>query len=168
MRHAADDLLQEPAQEASTMKKLMAILTASIALLAAGCATTYTSADEGIGGGYSEIRLAPDSYRVIIEGNGFTSRAEAEQFAMRRCAELTLEQGRRYFILESHKAWIERRRTSSGPVHYPMNEAVVTFVDGKSREAFDAVTVIEETNKIANGKLSSKAKHALVDLTSNS
>jgi len=148
------------------MKKLIAVLTTSIALLAAGCATTYTSADDGIGGGYSEIRLAPDSYRVIIEGNGFTSRAEAEQFAMRRCAELTLEQGKRYFVLERHSAWIERRRTSSGSVHYPMNEAVVTFVEGKSREAFDAVTVIEETNKVANGKLSSKAKHALIDLSS--
>ena len=147
------------------MKKLMAVLTASIALLAAGCATTYTSADEGFGG-YSEIRLAPDSYRVLIEGNGFTSRAEAEQFAMRRCAELTLEQGKRYFILERHRAWVDRRYSDLGSSEFPKNEAIVTFVDEKSRDAFDAVTVIEETNKVANGKLSSKAKHALIDLSS--
>ena len=147
------------------MKKLMAVLAASISLLTLGCATTYTSADESVSGGYTETRLAPDTYLVRIEGNGFTTRGEVEQFAMRRCAELTLEQGKRYFILERHTAWLETRLTRDGASSRPRNEAVVTAVDAKSADTFDAISIIEETNKIANGKLSQKAKQTLATLS---
>jgi len=147
------------------MKKLMAVLAASISLFALGCATTYTSADDSITGGYTDTRLAPDTWLVVVQGNSLTSRGEVEQYAMRRCAELTLEQGKRYFVLDQHRAWMEIARTPSGVVTFPKNRAVVTAMDEKSRDTFDAVTIIEETNKVAKGKLSEKAKQTLSTLS---
>lgn len=147
------------------MRKMMVVLAASIALLSAGCSTAYRSSDFSLTGGFSEIRLAPDSYRVLVEGNSFTMRGEVEQFLLRRCAELTLEQGKRYFVLADHEAWIAIRRTKDGVVRSPRNEAVMTAMEEKTRDAFDAVTIIDETNEVANGKLSARAKATLATFT---
>jgi hypothetical protein len=137
-----------------------------ICILAAGCATQYRSIDESLTGGFSETQLAPDSWRVIVEGNGFTTRGEAEQFLMRRCAELALEQGQRYFILGGHDAWVKARRTKSGVNNSPVNEAVVTVTAEKDRDAFDAVEIIERTNEAAGGRLSAKARQTLDSMKS--
>lgn len=147
------------------MKKLLVVLAASLSLLTLGCATTYTSADDSLSGGYTDTRLAPDTWLVVVRGNSLTSRGDVEQYAMRRCAELTLEQGKRYFVLEQHRAWMEVERTPSGIATYPKNRAVVTAMDEKSRDTFDAVTIIEETNQAAKGKLSEKAKQTLSTLS---
>ena len=145
------------------MKRFIAVAVASVALLGFGCATGYQSVDESITGGYTETRLSPDSWRVVITGNGFTSRGEVEQFLMRRAAELTLEQGKRYFVLSQHEAWTRKRMTSTGSiVSSPMNASVVIAVDDKERDTFDAVKVVEETNEAAEGRLSSAAKKTLV------
>ncbi len=144
------------------MKKMMAVAVASAVLCAFGCATGYQSSDTSLSGGFSEIRLSPDSWRVLVEGNGFTSRGEAEQILLRRCAELTLESGKRYFVLDARDAWIEAQRTSRTHVKTsPRDVAVVTALDEQEREAFDAVTIIAETNEIAKGKLSAAAKRTL-------
>jgi hypothetical protein len=132
-----------------------------ICILAAGCATQYRSSDESVTGGFSETQLAPDTWRVLVEGNGFTTRGEAEQFLMRRCAELALEQGDRYFILEGHDAWMQARRTRSGIVTSPVNQAVVIVSSERNRDSFDAVQIIERTDAAAGGKLSAKARKSL-------
>ena len=67
-----------------------------------------------------------------------------------------------------HEAWVEARIRPSGASYFPRNEAVMTAVDAKSNDTFDAVTIIQETNKLANGRLSGKAKRMLAELTSNS
>ena len=146
------------------MKRILVVLAASLALL--GCATTYEPSDIGGFGGFSETRLGPSTYRVLVEGNGLTSRNEVEQFAMRRCAELTLEQGKRYFVIEQHRAWVDRRFSRDGVSDFPRNEAVMTAVSDNGRDTFDAVSIIEETNAIAKGKLSGRAKDALAHINS--
>ena len=146
------------------MRKL---ITLTVALLALGCATGYQSSDDGVTGGYSETRLSPDSWHVLVEGNGFTERREVEDILMRRAAELTLEQGKRYFVLRDHQAWINTQRTSRHSVSTsPANEAIVIAVDEKTRDAFDAALVVEETDAIAKGRLSPKAKETLASLGS--
>lgn len=130
-------------------------------ILAAGCATQYRSSDESITGGFSETQLAPDTWRVLVEGNGFTTRGEAEQFLMRRCAELALEQGKRYFVLGDHDAWMNVRRSRDGISTRPINRAEVTVVSEKDRDTFDAVDIIERTNAAAGGRLSSRARQTL-------
>jgi hypothetical protein len=146
------------------MRRLSVVIITCI--LAAGCATQYRSIDSSLTGGFTETQLAPDSWRVMVQGNGFTTRGEAEQFLMRRCAELALEQGKRYFVLGGHDAWMNARRTKSGVVFWPMNEAVVTATSEKDRDAFDAVEIIERTNEAAGGKLSAKARQTLDSMKS--
>ncbi|MCU1228707.1 MAG: hypothetical protein JWO97_1591 [Acidobacteria bacterium] len=132
-----------------------------ICFTALGCATQYGSMDDSISGGFTETRLSPDRWRVLVVGNSLTSRGDVEQYLMRRCAELTLEQGKRYFVLDGHKAWINARPTESGIATSPANAAVLTIVSQRGRDSFDAVDVIEETNAAARGRLSDKARRNL-------
>jgi hypothetical protein len=69
---------------------LVAIGCASIFLLA-GCATPYQS--NGFSGGYSETQFAPDAFRVVFRGNGYTSPERAQDFALLRASELTIQHG---------------------------------------------------------------------------
>lgn len=64
-------------------------------ILLGGCATPYQSA--GFTGGFSEIQLAPDVFRIVFRGNGFTDPQRAQDFAVLRAADLTLSRGFRYF-----------------------------------------------------------------------
>lgn len=148
------------------MTRLAAVAIVFTAALMSGCATGYQSNDESITGGFSEIRLTPDSWRVLVEANGLTTRGDTEKFLMRRAAELTLEQGKRYFILEAHEQWLSKRvtRNKNGTISVssrPRNEAVVTAIGAYESDAFDAIRIIEETNEAAEGKLSSAARKTL-------
>jgi hypothetical protein len=149
------------------MAKVIALAVVSGALLALGCATGHQWSDLGVTGGTSETRLAPGTWRVLVEGNSFSTLSEVERFLMRRCAELTLEQGKRYFALSDHDAWTDTRPTDSGFVTSAANEAVVTALDAKDRGAFDAVEIIKATNAAADGNLSARAKQTLDDLTAS-
>jgi hypothetical protein len=155
--------LEEAALEGFIMRKLIAVAVVSAVVFAFGCSTGYESIDTNLaGGGFSEIRLTPDSWRVVVQGNGFTSRGEAEAILLRRCAELALEQGKRYFVLSDRDAWVNIRRTEHlGVLERPVDIAVVTAVAEQERDAFDAVTIIEQTNEAAGGKLSVAAKKTL-------
>lgn len=149
------------------MRKTIALFAV---LFAAACATSYQPADEGwVSGGFTELRLAPDKWHVIVEGNDMSTRKEINQFLLRRCAELALEHDARYFKLEEQEARIRRSITPEGyMITAPRNEATMTLLEGKEKEAFDAVEIIEETNAAAEGRLSARAQQALARLTNAS
>ena len=70
------------------------------ALLAAcllACATPYQ--ERGLTGGFSNTRFKEDVFQVTFNGNGYTSEERAVDFTMLRSAELTQENGYRYFII---------------------------------------------------------------------
>jgi hypothetical protein len=78
------------------MKKLITpLLALSIALV--GCASPYKK--EGFGGGFDESRLAPNAWKVNFRGNGYTSKGRAEDYALLRSADLTLQSGYNYFVI---------------------------------------------------------------------
>lgn len=80
------------------MKQAFLLLISGFSLLLLqGCATSYQQ--KGFTGGYSETQLAPDVFRVNFQGNGYTSSERAQDFALLRAAELSLEKGFRYFAL---------------------------------------------------------------------
>lgn len=81
------------------MKNIILFLLLPIFLL--GCASSYKK--NGFSGGYSEIQLDKNIYQVYFRGNGFTSIERAEDFAMLRSAELTLEKGYKYFLVYNSK-----------------------------------------------------------------
>lgn len=59
------------------------------------CATAYQR--DGLTSGFSETQLDENVWRVTFEGNGYTREQQAEDFALLRSAELTLEKGYTHF-----------------------------------------------------------------------
>ena len=55
-------------------------------------------------GGYDELMLDENVYRVTFRGNKYTSMERATDFTLLRCAELTLENGMNYFVLLDSQA----------------------------------------------------------------
>lgn len=73
------------------------LIGASCALALAGCQTAYQKT--GLTGGYDELRLSENTYRVSVRGNGFTSKERAGDIALLRAAELTLAAGYERFAV---------------------------------------------------------------------
>ena len=78
------------------MKKIVVILLMS-SLVLVGCASPYQRA--GFGGGFDESRIAPNAWKVNFRGNGYTSKGRAEDYALLRSADLTLQSGYSYFVI---------------------------------------------------------------------
>jgi hypothetical protein len=68
-----------------------------IAFTLSGCATAYKP--QGLSGGFSEAQLDRNVFRVSFKGNGYTSRERAEEMALLRSAELTLNSGFTHFAI---------------------------------------------------------------------
>jgi hypothetical protein len=66
-----------------------------LALAICGCATPY--GPHQLTGGYSEVRIQNDIYRIVFDGNGFIHQSAVDYYALVRAAELTIQQGRNYF-----------------------------------------------------------------------
>ena len=72
-----------------------------------GCASSYRPLGWA-GGGYSEIRLADDVFRVSFEGNGRTDLRRTVDFVLLRSAEVALAHGFRYFLIVDERAYFEQ------------------------------------------------------------
>lgn len=75
-----------------------------LALVLSACVTTPTpyqpyrsESAGGVHGGFSEVRIAPDRFRVKFHGNELTSRERVENYLLYRAAELTLANGSDWF-----------------------------------------------------------------------
>ena len=62
-----------------------------------GCATTYQP--NSFSGGFSETQLDSNVFRVSFRGNGLTGAERAEEMALLRSAELTLNNGFSHFAI---------------------------------------------------------------------
>lgn len=65
-------------------------------ILLSGCAYYGPS---GLFGGYTETALNEDTYKVSYRGNGYCTRDQAADYLLRRAAELTLNNGYKYFVI---------------------------------------------------------------------
>ena len=133
------------------------------------CVTPY--AQFGMWGGYQSSKLEEDTYHVRFDGNDYTSTEIKWVFAYRRCAELTLEQGKRYFILDSRRNpdWVTHMKITSKTINRPSVNIIFTILDSKSDSpnAFDAVNVVQDSDKAANMRLSPKARECYNNLIRN-
>jgi len=68
-----------------------------ITCVISGCATTYKPV--GLTGGYSDTKLQDDVYQISFKGNAHTGSDKVKDFALLRAAELTLDNGYKYFII---------------------------------------------------------------------
>lgn len=87
----------------------------------AGCATPYQP--EGYSGGFSELQLAENVWRVSFHGNGYTHSVRAENLSLLRCAELTLATGYGYFGLADSKSGNEYSTTTTPATSYTTGNA---------------------------------------------
>ena len=71
------------------------------ALALGGCALSSATgyAPAGSDGGYSELQLAPDVFRVAFQGNPYTSQERVADMALLRAADLALAHGASYFVV---------------------------------------------------------------------
>jgi hypothetical protein len=127
----------------------------SLALLISSACTSYQPA--GLSGGFSETRLSQTSFQVHFRGNSYTSAARVEKFMLRRGAELALENGYRYFTIDAPQN-LDRRDLFG---FYSERGVTVRFFEAATAETADAVIVIAETDELAGGKLSPKARETL-------
>ena len=81
------------------MRKFRILL---VGLILSGCATPYQK--NGLKGGYEDMKLSKDMFQVSFRGNGYTSGDVVQKYFLRRCAELTIEQGFDHFAIVDQEA----------------------------------------------------------------
>jgi hypothetical protein len=87
------------------MSKRSAGIAAALVLAAglAACATPTpyqpNIRGQATSGGYSEVQIEPDRFRVTFSGNSLTSRETVEGYLLFRAAELTLQKGYDWFTI---------------------------------------------------------------------
>lgn len=97
----------------------------ALSLFATGCVATSTpyqpiSSANRVEGGYSQVQLASNIFRVTFAGNSFTSRERVEASLLYRAAELTLQHRYDWFIIEDRE--VERqveREIRPDPLYRP-------------------------------------------------
>jgi hypothetical protein len=80
-------------------KKAMQTNLIGLALFISSCATGDHAS--GFGGGYSDLRLSRDSFKVSFSSNGYASADRVQCYLLRRCAERAQANGFEYFALAS-------------------------------------------------------------------
>jgi hypothetical protein len=89
------------------MRKLLiaGLLATAAGLAACSTATPYQPDLRGsqVSGGFSEIRLTNDRFRVQFRGNTLTNRDTVERYLLYRAAELTLDQGYDWFEIDDRR-----------------------------------------------------------------
>ncbi|MBI3800640.1 MAG: hypothetical protein HY268_27135 [Deltaproteobacteria bacterium] len=111
----------------------------------AGCATAYQP--EKVTGGYTDFRLADNTYRIRFKGNNYTSRDKVELFLLYRCAELTEQLGYDHFVLLSEDTLDISDPFAQAGV-FPRNyyaTALIQVVDDRAHPAaYDAKELMRE------------------------
>lgn len=70
------------------------------------CSTPYQK--EGFTGGYTELQLDDNAFRITFRGNANTSRENASDFALLRSAEIALNHGYKYFVIIDAKEYTKQ------------------------------------------------------------
>lgn len=132
----------------------------SMVISLSSCVTQYVPFKAT--GGYKSTQLSEDSYQVRISCNGFTTQDKTSQYVLRRCAEITLEQGRRYFIIIDNQNLSTIGQVQGKIYSFPSGQATCKTLNSKdqSPNALDAVIIIKETELAAKSRLSTKARDA--------
>ena len=82
-------------------KDLTSFVGAIFAALLVGCSTTYNANSFWNDGGYDEVQIDSNAWRVSFHGNEFTDKERATNFCLLRCAEICLQNGYSYFVIVS-------------------------------------------------------------------
>lgn len=105
--------MKEPSMthDVTRARRSVPILLALVLSLAS-CATSYGA--KGLFGGFEEQRIDDTTLRVHFQGNGFTSRQTVETYTLRRCAELTRQNGFDWFVVVDGETEVGDTQIHSG------------------------------------------------------
>ena len=73
-----------------------------------GCATTYQKTSFWSDEGYSDMQLQKNVFEVVFKSNEWTDQETTRRYALRRCAELTLENNFDYFKIMEGENYLEK------------------------------------------------------------
>ena len=126
----------------SIVKKIALLCLISLVLVGCGSigdelihGTSYHPSTQ-LNGGYSETNLAPDIVRIVFRGNSSTSKERAQDIAMLRASDLSLQAGFPYFEVlkeldEMISNDVEAAKTDTPVIHAPRIEMMVHFLKEK-------------------------------------
>lgn len=106
-------------------------LVALACITLAGCATSYQPI--AYTGGYSELPLAENVFKVSFAGNSYIGLDTVSDYALLRSAEVTLEQGFRYFLIADE-------RTLSTQSSFTTPTTTNAYVTGYGNTAYGTAT----------------------------
>ena len=70
------------------------------------CSTPYQK--ESFSGGYTELQLDDNVFRITFQGNAYTSRENTSDFTLLRSAEIALNHGYKYFVIIDAKEYTKQ------------------------------------------------------------
>ena len=109
------------------MKKILLVL--AIGVFIGGCATSYQKS--GFSGGFSETQLSENVWKVHFRGNAKTTMERATDFCLLRSAELTLENGYKYFATVDENSSTKSSTFSTPQQAYTNPYGYTTFTGGQ-------------------------------------
>jgi hypothetical protein len=121
-----------------SMRMRIKLVAIAAVCLVAGCATAYQP--DGIGGGYADRRLSENTAQVSFRGNRLTQPETLHSYLLRRCADVTLQDGYSYFVLVSSEPPNERSTDVFGSQED--SASIKMFKDNKPASAYDAAAVV--------------------------
>ena len=104
------------------MKRIIPII---LILALQGCATTYQKS--GFSGGYSETQLDENVFTVSFRGNEYTGRERVADFTLLRSAELTLENGYKYFAVIDANSYTSNSTYTTPATSYTTGATTTTY-----------------------------------------
>ncbi len=88
------------------MKAVMFVICVIFAIIVMNCSTPYQPL--GALGGYSSNQLGDNTYKVLFKGNQHTKAETVFDNLLLRCAELTIKEGHKYFIVYEDSSYINK------------------------------------------------------------
>ena len=144
--------------------RVLSILALLVGLLS-GCVTPYQP--KSFSGGYSESQLGTNMFNVTFQGNSNTNYELAADFCLLRSAEITLENGFRYFfVVKSKKDFGEFLATKPTQSYTSWSAYVLgNYAPGSARTTtYDGQIFFVSTPSTENTILCFKEKPEIDDL----
>jgi hypothetical protein len=146
------------------MRMRISLMVLSAACLLAGCATAYQP--DGVSGGYSE-NLQGSTAQVSFRVNAMTTPETLHSFVLRRCAEVTLQDGYSYFVLVHTEAPNE---ANEKPYSMKIETATIQMYQGikpqNDARAYEAASLLR-TILAQQGESEAPALPSVVGSTNN-
>jgi hypothetical protein len=127
-------LLKFEKRERLDMRYLMlnyvVLLALSVSLLS--CAARYSEYSKWSGTGFKTMMLSENTFRIRFDGDIFTHRERVVDFALLKCADVTLEHGFTVFIVVDEKEIKQDREYKTAEKTYATATAIGNTVTGSS------------------------------------